>query len=75
MIKLEKQSNHQYFVFFENGVKIGEFLQEVDGFFVFYSEENGGYWESHILRILSDELDKLNKPWKEEMDKFFLCSS
>ena len=46
-----------------NGKKIGEFYQEVDGFYVFVPEPGPGYWNEHIIMRTLYELRKLNIVW------------
>jgi hypothetical protein len=50
-------------LYYENGVKLGEILCEVDGYYVFYPELNGGYWSEHILRAIADLLGTMNAEW------------
>jgi hypothetical protein len=65
MVTFTKQSENDYLVVFENGVILGHLLKEVDGYFVFYPELRGGFWESLIMRILADKMDDLNRDWDE----------
>lgn len=58
-------------LFYENGVKLGQILAKEDGFYDFWPELNGGYWEAHVLRAIADKLDEMNKPWQEEIDNYF----
>lgn len=64
-----KISEERYEVIYDNGVSIGELLREVDGFFVYYPIQNGGCWESHVMRPIADKMDELNKPWQDQIDK------
>lgn len=43
------------------------FYQEVDGFWVLGLK--GGCLYADALRIVADELDRLNKPWQDQIDK------
>jgi hypothetical protein len=46
-----------------------EIYQEVDGFYVWWPEGSpNGFMESHHLRIIADELDRMNKPWSDKID-------
>jgi len=54
-------------VFFENGVKLGEMLVNDDGFYVYFPELNGGYWDAHMLSLIAQTLDKLNEPWAKRL--------
>lgn len=58
-----------YNVFLYNGVELGQFLREVDGFFVFYPNLNGGFWEAWVLNGIAAKLDELNKPWEETIER------
>lgn len=62
-IKTIKVSDGKHDVFYENGVKIAEFIMDVDGYFKLFLESNGGFYESWILRLVCDKLDEVNKPW------------
>lgn len=42
---------------------IGDAVVNDDGYYVFFAVERGGYWESHVLRHIADELDRLNREW------------
>ena len=66
-----KINDQKYQVIYDNGVYIGDLLVEVDGFFVYYPIQNGGAWESHVMRAIADKLDELNKPWQQQIDKHF----
>ena len=67
MIIYKKLNSAIYDVIYENGVKLGHLLREVDGFFVWYPPHpsNGGAWNSHIIRNIANKLDELNKEWEE----------
>ena len=41
-----------------------------DGFYCFWPQEPGAF-SSWQLRIIADELDRLNKPINDELDKLF----
>ncbi len=61
-----------YMVYYENGVHIGEFYMEIDGYWVFEQKhENSGYWNAHVLRGIADKLDELNAPYEDEVIKYF----
>jgi hypothetical protein len=75
MITLVKISDGKYEVKGDNGVYLGDFIMDVDGFFYFRYGEGGGLWTSHVIRSISDELDKLNKDWEEVSINYFNISS
>jgi hypothetical protein len=58
-------------VYFENGVYIGDFVVAEDGYWVYFPENKGGSWDEYILRLLLDKLCEMNKPWDEEVNKYF----
>lgn len=71
MTKFVKVDLDKYEIFANNDVKIGEALMTEDGFFNFFPEQNNGYWPPHLLRSIADELDKINKPWEDQINKYF----
>jgi hypothetical protein len=42
-----------------------------DGFFVYWPTEHRGAYSPHHLRMIADELDRRNKDWEEELNKYF----
>lgn len=52
-----------------NGLLIGTFYMEVDGYYVFQPNVRGGYWPGYMLRALSDALEELNKEWDEIVER------
>lgn len=64
----KKDGGHE--VFAHNGVKIGNFLVEVDGYYNWWPlKDRGGYIPAYMLRALADCLDELNKEWDEQVHK------
>lgn len=45
---------------------IGNLYMEVDGF-MFFEPRSAGSWEAWSLRVIADELNRLNKPWEEQI--------
>lgn len=66
-----KDGDGHYRVEYDNGVYMGDILQKEDGFYDFWPELRGGYWESSIMREIADKLDALNAPWEKEIDNYF----
>lgn len=66
-LRLVKQ-NETFCVFF-NEVFVGQFYQEVDGYYVYTSNKNDGFVDAVFLRALADKLDEINKPWHDEVVK------
>lgn len=55
-----------------NGVYLGSFIVMEDGYYHFWPDHSkGGCWSSHVLREIANKLDELNKPWDEEIQKYF----
>ena len=71
VISLEKVGPAEYKVKAYNGVYIGDFLKKEDGYFDFWPDQKGGFWPSYMLRALAEKLDELNKPWDDDINKFF----
>lgn len=71
MIRLESNGNGYIVRYKENGIKLGEILPKEDGYFDFWPDLNGGYWPSYMLRTIADKIDELNKPWNDEVNKYF----
>jgi len=70
LINIIKKKDGHFVVEAENGVPLGELLQDVDGYLYFFPEiGRGGFWPSHMLRAIADKLDELNKPWNEEIGR------
>ena len=49
-------------------IKLGDVAKEIDGFYYFFPEPNSGNFPSYMLRAIADELDRLNKPWTDQVD-------
>ena len=64
--------NKSYRLFSDNGKEIGSFQLDVNGYYYFYTdEETSGGWESYSLREIADELDKVNKPYRNSIEEYF----
>lgn len=68
---LEQVAKTAYNIKTNHGVKLGEFYQEVDGFYVFLPVESPGFYSEEYLEALLFELQQLNAPWKENIRKYF----
>lgn len=68
LLKLEK-CDGGYEVYFENNVKLGHFLMDVDGYYYWWPMEDmgKGMWAPYVLRALADKLDDLNYPWDDQI--------
>lgn len=45
-----------------------------DGFVYFWPEANFGALSAHELREIADSLDRINKPWSDDIDKYFVSA-
>lgn len=71
-VRLEKVNEKTYYVTTSNGLTIGTFELDVDGFYHFWNPNYiAGSWSSHSLRVVADKLDEVNKPFKEVVDEYF----
>lgn len=43
-------------------------VQGDDGFWVFWPTENKGGWSATALRVIADELEKRNEPWRKKIE-------
>ncbi len=73
-IRLTKISESRYNLEFYNGVNLGDFTRDVDGYFYWFpGDSKGGCYSDYILRELGEKLIELNKEWdlkiKEEFSK------
>lgn len=67
-LSLRKTGQHSYSVSI-GSKKIGKFIQDVDGFYYYSANREGGLWSAHTMRMIADRLDKLNKPWDNYIAK------
>lgn len=70
-LKLVSKSQDCQEVFYENGVHLGDFVINDDGYWVFFPELKGGYWDEYILQLLADKLKEINEPWDKEIQAYF----
>jgi hypothetical protein len=66
-----KINNSHYQVNHTNNVLMGDIMMDNDGFFYFWPDLKGGFWEAYILLELGNKLNELNKPWEDEVNKYF----
>lgn len=71
-LNLEKVNEQEFKVITSNGLNIGTFELDVDGFWHFWNTDYiAGSWSSYSLRLVADKLDEVNKPYKEVVDEYF----
>ena len=64
--------NKSYRLFSDSGKDIGSFQLDLDGFYYFWQDEDlVGWWTAHNLREIADELDKVNKPYRNSIEEYF----
>jgi hypothetical protein len=67
--RIEKKSFDTMNVFYDNK-QIGEFIRDLDGYYLFFANDLDGKAYStngnslSFLKELADELDKVNKEWE-----------
>lgn len=47
--------------------KLGDFIVDVDGFYVFFPESQGGFYNEYFLKVLLDKLTVLNAEWTQQI--------
>lgn len=53
-----------------NNKSIGEFIRDVDGYYHYWPNPSlKGSWNSNALRLIADELDRVNKEWDTHVIK------
>jgi hypothetical protein len=70
MITTERKSNNLEEAYF-NTKHIGSFVRDVDGFFYYSPNSEGGIWAEYELREIADKLKEMNKAWNEEIERVF----
>jgi hypothetical protein len=63
MITIKKSKSGGYKVYFQNGVYLGEFFANDDGYYAFWPKSRSGYWEAYGMRAIADKLDEVNEEW------------
>jgi hypothetical protein len=69
----EKIKNKTYEISLKStGIVIGSFVN-IDGFFYYEPLKNRtwGFWSEEFLKSLSNEIEKLNYPINESIEKYF----
>jgi hypothetical protein len=67
-LALKPDGKNRYLVYFKQNMKcIGVFSMDVDGYYYFWPNNDGGSWESYELRMIADALDKVNKPYDDHI--------
>lgn len=54
-----------------NNKPIGEYILDADGYYYFWLKWGiAGSWNSNALRLIADEMDKLNKNFDKHLTKY-----
>jgi hypothetical protein len=48
-----------------------DIYMDVDGYYHYLPTCNTGHFDAHVLRIIADLLDDMNKEWNEMLDREF----
>lgn len=65
-------SDHVVSVRNESGIELGQFFKDVDGYYYFdWTLRNNGAYSQFTLVELARKIVELNKPYDEELEKFF----
>jgi len=63
---IKKPEDKIYEVYYHNGVRLGDFLRDVDGYYKFWPDgERNGFWEGYVLRAIADKEEELNRKWDQ----------
>ena len=73
LITYKKNQSGSYIIIFENGVKIGDLIQDNDGFYKFFInlDRASGYLTETILFSIANKMKQLNKKWNQEINYYF----
>lgn len=70
LLVLVKVQGVGYQIYYVNGVYMGDFVCEVDGYFVWYPNDfRGGCLSAEFCRAIADELDSLNSEWNKQVQQ------
>lgn len=70
MIRLEVENIGHYKGYWTNGKHIGDFIQDVDGFYYWKAPKTDGYWSEEGLNAITKQLEILNKTYNDTLDKY-----
>jgi hypothetical protein len=69
---LKPDGKHRYIVYYKPNMKcIGSFSMDVDGYYHFWVNNDSGSWGSNTLKMISDALDVINKPYEDILHNYF----
>lgn len=68
IITVVKEDEKLFCVYYRNDVKIGEFVINDDGYYVFFpNDDRSGYWNAELLVAVGQKLMEMNKEWHEQV--------
>jgi len=70
-VRIEKVNSGVYNVFWSNSNQIGHFALDVDGYYYYYSDYEGGHWSDYELIEIGTLLKELNKPYDDSINEYF----
>lgn len=53
----------------------GDIITGDDGYRVFWPDHRRGFLDAFALRVIADELDRLNKDWDEQVKRDLSCET
>jgi hypothetical protein len=71
-LTIKQAEGRNYDMIWNDSIQIGKAIIDVDGFYYFLPNQNGGgLWQAYVLREIADKLDDLNKEWNDQITKYF----
>lgn len=71
MIRLEPENIGHFKGYWTNGKHIGDFIQDVDGFYYWQPPKGDGYWSEEGLKVVTKQLHLLNKTYNKIINNYF----
>ena len=71
-VTLKPADGRNYQMHWNDSIQIGKAVIDVDGYYYFLPNVNGGgLWQAHVLKKIAEVLDNLNKEWNDQVEKYF----
>lgn len=71
-LTLKPAEGQNYQMFWNDSIEIGRAIIEVDGFYYFLPNQNGGgLWQAYVLKAVAEKLDELNLEWDNKIKQYF----
>ena len=71
MLVGEKKTYDCYFLYWNNSKYIGDAVMDEDGYFKFFPNYKGGYYDENFLTEVLNFLKAKNKEWDDGVHEFF----